>query len=522
MANSNLSHEQVAELSRVLRSYCLARTDSIFDAEDLQQDILLELTRSLPTIRDEQAFYGFMWSVAKHVYRRFCQKRALRSSSLPLPESLPQMEETAWPEEEVSEDIARLRRELTLLNQRCRRAMIGHYLEGRSCAALAEELDVSESMVKYLLYKSRNKIREGMQMERTYGQQSYNPRQLDLRFWGESNHYWDTARTLISQNILFACYCNRLTAEEISLEIGVGLPYMEPELNRLTEHALLKREGKRYTTNIILFTRELQLESRQRTLSAQNRIVQRIKSCVAEKGEAVQSLGLTGAAMNHAALAWQLTCLLLHRAVIEQAWDRWAPTLPEDAFGCHALVWGEELPDTNTGFAFGVCNPNTKKGDWMRFMDVPVNGEMVHPYLSAEERLSVFAALGRGQQPVEENSRLVAAEMERRGYVCQVDDQLRVNCPVMTQSQYKELLTLLQSDIDAITDEALAMLEALAGLLTEQVPVHLKDRAKDQAYFLLFDQAISYPLASLYGEQFLLPARYASCMPTTFLVLGGE
>ncbi len=522
MAHSSLSHEQVAELSRVLRSYCLARTDSIFDAEDLQQDILLELTRSLPTIRDERAFYGFMWSVARHVYRRFCQKRALRSSALPLPESLPLAEESAWPEEEVSEDIVRLRRELTLLNQRGRRAMIGHYLEGLSCAALAEELVVSESMVKYLLYQSRNKIREGMQMERTYGQQSYNPRQLDLRFWGDTNHYWDAARTLVSQNILFACYYNRLTAEEISLEIGVGLPYMESELNRLAELTLLKREGKRYTTNIILFTRELQTEARQRALSAQNRIVERIKACVAEKAEAVQALGLTGAAMNHAALAWQMTCLLLHRAVVEQARDRWTLTLPEDAFGCHCLVWGEELTDTNTGFAFGVCTADTKTGDWIRFMDVPVNGEMVHPYLSAEERRSVFAALGRGQQPAEENSRLVAAEMERRGYVCQVNGQLRVNCPVMTQGQYNELLALLQSDTDAITNEALAMLEALAELLAEQVPVHLKGRARDQAYFLLFDQAVSYPLASLYGEQFLLPARCASCMPTTFLVLGGK
>ena len=52
-------------------------------------------------------------------------------------------------------------------------------------------------------------------MERNYGVQSYHPRKLDLRYWGEGpNHYYGAAGTLLKQNILFACYNDALTAEQ--------------------------------------------------------------------------------------------------------------------------------------------------------------------------------------------------------------------------------------------------------------------------------------------------------------------
>ena len=52
----------------------------------------------------------------------------------------------------------------------------------------------------------------------------------------------------ISQNILFACYNDNLTAEQISLEIGVSLPYMEDKLNELCDYEVLKKDGNKYYT----------------------------------------------------------------------------------------------------------------------------------------------------------------------------------------------------------------------------------------------------------------------------------
>ena len=53
---------RTAQISKSILSYCMARTSNEYEAEDLAQDILLELTKSVQNIRDEKAFYGFMWS----------------------------------------------------------------------------------------------------------------------------------------------------------------------------------------------------------------------------------------------------------------------------------------------------------------------------------------------------------------------------------------------------------------------------------------------------------------------------
>ena len=58
--DENWLHEKIAEISRTIYSYCRAKTPSQQDAEDLSQDILLELTKSVKNIRNENAFYAYV------------------------------------------------------------------------------------------------------------------------------------------------------------------------------------------------------------------------------------------------------------------------------------------------------------------------------------------------------------------------------------------------------------------------------------------------------------------------------
>lgn len=39
----------------------MARTSNQHEAEDLAQDIVLEIVKSSQNIRDDRAFYGFIW-----------------------------------------------------------------------------------------------------------------------------------------------------------------------------------------------------------------------------------------------------------------------------------------------------------------------------------------------------------------------------------------------------------------------------------------------------------------------------
>ena len=144
-------HEKIAEISKTIFSYCMAKTPTREEAEDLSQDILYELIKSAENIRDEKAFYAFMWGVAGNVYKQWYRKK-LKNNTCELTEDIASNDNFL---ENDSSHIYLLRRELALLSEKYRKATILYYIEGHSCSEISSALAISESMVKYLLFKSR-------------------------------------------------------------------------------------------------------------------------------------------------------------------------------------------------------------------------------------------------------------------------------------------------------------------------------------------------------------------------------
>ena len=119
-----MTHEElnrkIAEVSKTIYHYCIARTPTREEAEDLSQDILYEIIRSSGNIRDDNAFYAFMWGVADNVYKQWCRKRA-RMQVSELTDDIPAEAEPCSFDNDGEGDIYRLRRELILLSERHRR-----------------------------------------------------------------------------------------------------------------------------------------------------------------------------------------------------------------------------------------------------------------------------------------------------------------------------------------------------------------------------------------------------------------
>ena len=511
-------HDRIAEMSRAIRAWCIARTPTLQDAEDLAQDVLLAMLESAPNLREEGAFYGFMWGVAGNVYRQWAKGKARRREC--------ELTEAAYEQEfpaDAPEDVALLRRELTLLSRRYREAAVLYYVRGMKTAEIAQALSVSRSMVKYLLFKARIILKEGMEMERNYGVQSYHPRMLDLRYWGHGpNHFYGAAETLLKQNILFACYNDALTAEQISLEVGVGLPYMEDDLNALHEVSLLTKDNAgRFRTNIIIFTEDFHREAQRLIAPEAQSIADRVKKCITEQEAAIRALGFTGCSMNPTAFAWQMSALLLHLAVINMAGDKACPELPKDKWGVPCLCWGVEADDkASDDFDFGASGMENAHGDRVRCMDFPIVGPMVHHTLSHWNKGNVFLDVARGHaDALSENDAALAAELIRKGYVLQRDGQLIANCPIFTPGQFKALLALMDGAAQDIAALALSIRDKEAALLAEHAPEYLKSLAQDMAYFRLFDDAVSLPMARLYADHVLADAKLADLLPTTYVVL---
>lgn len=140
--NDHRLDEKITEAPKTIFTYCMARTPNRQEAEDLCQDILCELVKSSRNLRDHEAFYAFMWSVAGDVYKQWCRKRA-KGRTFELTDEIAAQDRLEFEEDD---DLYLLRRELSLLSEKYRRATILYYIDRMSCSEIAHSLHISEML----------------------------------------------------------------------------------------------------------------------------------------------------------------------------------------------------------------------------------------------------------------------------------------------------------------------------------------------------------------------------------------
>ena len=253
-------NKHIEETAKTVFSYCLARTNSKEEAEDLSQDILLEILKSACNLRDDRAFYNFMWVVANNVYKNWCRKKVKqRQTFSELDEDLPGDNIDLDSLLINNEEINLLRRELALLSEKYRTAAVLYYSQDYSVLKVSQTLSVSENMVKYLLFKARKILKEGIGMEREFGEKSYKPGKFEYNviYDGMANEEY---KNLFARKIP-AAYYTPMTVRELSVELGISSVYMEDEIALLERYNLIKSVGElKYQTNIIIFTEDFMKE----------------------------------------------------------------------------------------------------------------------------------------------------------------------------------------------------------------------------------------------------------------------
>jgi len=499
---------KMTDMAKSILSYCMARTSNHFEAEDLAQDIIVEIYKSADNIRNADAFYGFMWAVAGNVYKQWCKKKA-KNKECEITDSLFNVAEFL---DNEREDLNLLRRELALLSEKYRKAVILYYIENKSCSEISKHLSISESMVKYLLFKSRQILKEGITMERTYGEQSYNPKELSILYWGNGkNTYNYIYENKISQNILFACYNDKLTAEEISIELGIALPYIEDILKQLVECDALGLDGRKYYTNIVIFTSDCAVEVANKTKEFRNNISDALSEII------------TNEKLSNSE-AWLTVCCILYKAIFENLQSKVKIKLPENKFGENCIIWAvEKAIDSmrNKGFEFGVSNTENENGDRVQFFDFTINGDMVHhSFYSSKSFTNVFIDIAKGKTEFDNEFENVAvAELVKKGYVLNDNGKLKVNVPVFTKEEFEQFMSRFNSTVELVEQKANAIMNEAAKIIKNYIPVHLKSLAYQMAYFRIFEDAISMPVGTLAENKILFPYNGNGVLPTTYIIL---
>lgn len=235
--------------------FSILKTANRADAEDLAQEISLEVLRTIRSGKEIENMNAWIWSISNHIFCKYLRRKKYGSGEY-LPDTLASEQNI---EEEVMrrEQLRLLHRELAHLSDKYRYTMVAYYYHGKACEAIARELHVPSGTVKWWLHEARNQVKEGMGTMREFGEKSYDPGTLVLSCQGTpgaDNEPMRCARSKAAQNILLAAYQKPLTSQELCAELGISAPYIEDDVRYLVKNQLLAETapGKYQTDFVIL------------------------------------------------------------------------------------------------------------------------------------------------------------------------------------------------------------------------------------------------------------------------------
>ncbi len=244
--------------------FCLRKTGNTYEAEDLAQDITLNVIYELKKGHIPDSFSAWVWKIARNRYYLWAKKKHITNDKLSFDDPI----ETDYTDDEaniendiiLNEELSFLRRELAFISREYREIIVPYYIEDRKLKDIASSLGLPEGTVKSKLFYARKKLKEGMNMAREFGKRSYRPEEVSFAASGNqpSGLPWNAITRKIPKNILLEASNNPSTLEELSIELGIALPYIEEEVDILYKATLLKKIEDKYITNFFIQSKECQ------------------------------------------------------------------------------------------------------------------------------------------------------------------------------------------------------------------------------------------------------------------------
>ncbi len=505
-----MTHETVnrlaAEHMKTVFGYAFSRLSDPNEAEILASDILYALLKSAPNLRDESKFYPFLWRIAENTFANYLRgKHPLSTDEFDESTASDPVQEEIL----LREDLALLRRELSLLSEEYRRATVLYYMEDKSCAEIAQALETSVEMVKYYLFRARKLLKEGMTMNRTFGEKSYNPQHFEIDFYGDhggdDDLYHLFQQRKLPGNILVSAYYTPVTMQELSIELGVATPYLEDEINFLLAKHLLTRKNGKYQTNITVFTdrctEEITEKIRPTVESAAKTFAETFSTAFRDRyGSRFPDENL---------LRWQAFFLCTRFAMqkFEKHFFEQYGSFPRDGIYHHlrgdaGIVWGRswnsDPSDDSTARIYGIYEGTAADGRGtvhaINFGQI-LNAQHYTGYDLDQiscTAVGCFAYLPDDCKTYQRDT----------GYVTPDN---RPNFAVYTPEEFAELPILLAPSINLLLDFLKQNLTVITRVTAEHAPEYIRKTAKFTGAFVYQFTGIQYLTETLFQSDWLKP-----------------
>jgi len=242
----------------MLLNWAIKKTGSRAEGEDLAQEALCQILTFVKDQTQIDKLDNLIWKIAHYIWCNRLRKNKKDNNVISLStyhgqyiiDEYDYIDEIAE-NEAIKDDLAKLRRRIADLSKSQRDIIIAYYLCSKPVDEIAKSFNISVSAVKWRLFDARKNIKERFDMD--YNSSIYNPGKLFLAINGDKGPDPDTKRineSLARQNICLLCYGEGgKTIGELNNLTGIPKPYLEYDLEWLTDREFLLPVGKKYLTN---------------------------------------------------------------------------------------------------------------------------------------------------------------------------------------------------------------------------------------------------------------------------------
>lgn len=503
--------------------FCLKKTGNSAEAEDLTQDIALNILAALINGTIPTSFSAWVWRIARNRYCVWADGKHKNTESVTGADigdyEIEDKSESTFDKLIRSEQLALLRRELAFIRSEYREIVVAHYIEEKSVRDIATSLSLSEGAVKQRLYRARNILKEGMNMAREFGVRSYKPEDIYYSLWfsypGEREKYQPNSimKHTLYANIFLEAYGNPSTAEELSLELGVALPYMEDELEYLThETFLIKKDGK-YQTAFPIIGSSAQEQVHIAKLTAAAEIAKTLISFVDRLNEAFTAKGYAyyGTYQDYESAKWTFLMLAFQYFAYKQPHNHDTDHPDDKKWG----VIGYQHCHVSKPTPFVSNNGHSGSNYSFHQFRYEFDDADSAPDFLTEEETRILHGYTTGK--IDEQNTAMASELVEKGYLRKIGETYELTIPVLKideiRSAVKSLNAETASELAALADHAKKQLEDLYHTISETVRSDLPAAFSEDAFRCDRDFAISlnylareYVLSEALRQGYLLPA----------------
>ncbi len=251
------TEQQLEAYSLALLRWAYGKTGSRTAAEDLSQEVWMQLYQSMHSGTPIHQPERYLWKIARYVWCRHLRSTVYCGTFEPL-EDHPLAAEENDPAQQHAEEaekayfLQKMRKKLMELNRYQREIMIRYYIEGQPQKDIAQELGLSVSTVKWHLFDTRQRLKEELMENNEF---VYTPRKLHLAISGSTPDFGDVNvvnASLSKQNICIASYRKPKTVEELSRMLGIPREYVENDLQWMVEKEMMEKCENGYRPTFLI------------------------------------------------------------------------------------------------------------------------------------------------------------------------------------------------------------------------------------------------------------------------------